>query len=96
MTSPQGNIAGLEAGGQDALATTLHSVARFMRTVRLRSGILLACLVVSGILGAIYYITAPRIYQSTASLYVVKMDSVTEDRAREQAIRLAACPPSAD
>ena len=51
-----------------------------MRTVRLRSGILLACLVVSSILGAVYYSTAPRIYQSSASLYVVKMDSVTEDR----------------
>ena len=50
-----------------------------MRTVRLRSGILLACLVVSSILGAVYYSTAPRIYQSSASLYVVKMDSVTED-----------------
>ena len=82
MTSPQANMTGLEAAGQDALATTLHSVARFMRTVRLRSGILLACLVVSGIMGAAYYSTAPRIYQSSASLYVVKKDSVTEERVQ--------------
>ena len=83
MTMSQGQIAGMEAGGHDALATTLHSIARFLRTVRLRSSILLACLVTSGILGALYYVTAPRVYQSNASLYVMKVGSgITEESMR--------------
>ena len=44
---------------------------------------LLACLVTSGILGALYYVTAPRIYQSNASLYVMKVGSgITEESMR--------------
>ena len=78
MTSSYGQ-AGIDAGGQDALATTLHSVARFLRTVRLRSGILLMSLVTACVLGTLYYITAPRIFQATASLYVVKMAGVSQD-----------------
>jgi succinoglycan biosynthesis transport protein ExoP len=73
MTIPQTQTGSLESGSQDALATTLHSFVRFLRTVRLRSGILLACLVVAGVLGAVYYATAARIYESNASLYIVQV-----------------------
>jgi len=66
--------------GQNAAATTLHLIFRFLRTVRLRKGILVAALVMSTILGMTYYITAERIYESTASLYVVRKGSgVTAD-----------------
>lgn len=82
MNTPYGQAAGTGAGGQDALATTLHSVVRFMRTVRLRSHILLLSLLVAGILGALYYVTAPRIYQSSASLYVQKRGGVSGDQMR--------------
>jgi len=80
MTTPTGQTGSIEGSSPDALATTLHSVVRFLRTVRLRSGILLACLVASGVLGAIYYVTAARIYESSASLYIVQVGAgVTQD-----------------
>ena len=65
---------------QNAAATTLHLIFRFLRTVRLRSGILVASLIVAGIAGAVYYITAQRIFESSASLYIVTIGTgVTED-----------------
>lgn len=79
MSTQYGQAAGTGAGGQDALATTLHSVVSFMRTVRLRSNILLLSLLVSAVLGALYYVTAPRVYQSRASLYVQKAGGVSLD-----------------
>jgi capsular exopolysaccharide synthesis family protein len=79
MTVPH-NTLGVDNGGQDALATSFHAVFRFLRTVRLRSGILLMSVVVAGIAGTFYYVTAPRIYQSTASLYISRVGaSVTDD-----------------
>ncbi len=65
---------------QNAAATTLHMIFRFLRTVRMRSGILVASLVVSVIAGAAYYITAQRIFQSSASLLIVRIGTgVTDD-----------------
>ncbi|MFM7837506.1 MAG: Wzz/FepE/Etk N-terminal domain-containing protein, partial [Planctomycetaceae bacterium] len=72
--------------GGNAAATTLHLLFRFLRTVRLRKGILVASLVMSTILGMTYYITAERIYESTASLYVVRKGSgVTSDATSNSA-----------
>ena len=64
MSTAQDQLGGINVAGQDALATTLHSLARFLRTVRHRSGIMLASIVVCGVLGAAYYVTAPRIYRA--------------------------------
>ncbi|MFO0429240.1 MAG: hypothetical protein ACK526_21925, partial [Planctomyces sp.] len=65
---------------QHGAATTLHAVFRFLRTVRMRSGILVVSLVISCIAGAVYYVTAERRYQSNASLHIVRVGSgVTED-----------------
>jgi uncharacterized protein involved in exopolysaccharide biosynthesis len=67
---------------QNAAATTLHLIFRFLRTVRLRSGILVASLILAGIAGAAYYITAERIYESRASLLIVRIGTgVTEENS---------------
>ena len=65
---------------QNAAATTLHLIFRFLRTVRIRSGILVASLVVAIIAGTAHYITAQRIFQSNASLLIVRIGTgVTEE-----------------
>ncbi|MEJ7594825.1 MAG: hypothetical protein WKF77_25145 [Planctomycetaceae bacterium] len=80
MSGPENHIPGMQEHGQNTAASTLHLMFRFLRTVRLRSGILVASLVVSCIAGAAYFITAHRIYQSNASLYIVrKGGNVTEE-----------------
>ena len=80
MSGPENHIPGMQEQGQNTAASTLHLMFRFLRTVRLRSGILVASLVVSCIAGAAYFITAQRIYQSDASLYIVRMGgNVTEE-----------------
>ena len=80
MSGPENQILGMQEQGQNTAASTLHLMFRFLRTVRLRSGILVATLVISSIAGATYFITAQRIYQSNASLYIVrKGGNVTEE-----------------
>ena len=49
---------------------TLRSVLRFLSVVRRRKGIMIITLLVSGILGAIYYQKATPIYQASSSLLV--------------------------
>lgn len=85
MTDQDRILAGSQ-DGTNAAATTLHLLFRFLRTVRFRKGILVASLVMSTILGMTYYITAERIYESTASLYVVRKGSgVTSDATSNSA-----------
>ena len=79
MSVTDNDILNMHDHGQNSAASTLHLMFRFLRTVRLRSGILVACLIVSCIGGAAYFITATRIYQSEASLYIVRLGGdVTE------------------
>ena len=79
MSEPDRILAGMQ-DSKNAAATTLHLIFRFLRTVKLRSGILVASMVISAILGVSYYITAERIYESTASLYIVRKGAgVTQD-----------------
>ena len=69
--------------GHGGAATTLHTVFRFLRTVRLRSGILLTALIAAGICSAAYYVTAERRYESRAQLHIVRKGSgVTEDAGK--------------
>jgi len=85
-----------QGGGaeHDALATSLHALVRFLRTVRLRSGVLLICIVVACIGGALYYVTAPRIYQSTASLYISKLGKGLNDDGGQGAGNLSRDMPT--
>ena len=79
MSVTDNDILNMHEHGQNSAASTLHLIFRFLRTVRLRSGILVACLIVSCIGGAVYFITAQRIYESEASLYIVRLGGdVTE------------------
>ena len=74
------NLLMMQQLGQHSAATTLHSVFRFLRTVRMRSGILLASIVAVGLCGAAYYVIAERRYESTAQLHIVRKGSgVTEE-----------------
>ena len=80
MSGPENPGLGIQEHGQNTVATSLHLMLRFLRTVRMRSGILVATLMISCIAGAAYFITAQRIYQSNASLYIVrKGGNVTEE-----------------
>jgi len=73
VTAPEPTIA-LATQGE---VNPLYELVRFLRSVRYRKGTILAALAVSCILGALYYLTAPRIYESTASLLVLQIGSDT-------------------
>ena len=47
-------------------ANGLQMIVRFLRIIRLRKGVLAVCLVVAGVLGLLYFVTAPRYYDSKA------------------------------
>lgn len=55
-----------------ASAHLVHSAMRFGRTLVLRKHILLAVLIATCLLGAVYYFTAPRIFRATATLLVLQ------------------------
>ena len=72
MSGAENHGPGIQEYGQNTVASSLHLMFRFLRTVRMRRGILVTTLVISCIAGAAYFITAQRIYQSNASLYIVR------------------------
>ena len=51
----------------------LHTAFRFMRTVRMRKGVMILCLFLSCSLGALYFTTATRMYESKADLLVLQL-----------------------
>lgn len=64
---------GLPSDADATMRTNLvHSIWYFLRIVRLRRGVMVACVVVALLLGALYYATAHRRYQSRASLLVLQ------------------------
>ncbi|MEZ6061874.1 MAG: polysaccharide biosynthesis tyrosine autokinase [Planctomycetaceae bacterium] len=91
MTTNPGQAGGVE---QDALASSLHALVRFLRTVRLRSGVLLTSILVACILGTLYYVTAPRIYQSNASLYISRLGKGIDDDGGQAAGNLTRDMPT--
>ena len=84
MSVTDNDILSMQEHGQNSAASTLHLMFRFLRTVRLRSGILVASLVVACIGGAAYFITAQRVYQSNASLYIVRKGGNVTDEAQNK------------
>ena len=50
----------------------LQAALRFARVVRFRGHVVIVALVVSGLLAALYYATAARVYESKASLLVLQ------------------------
>ncbi len=55
-----------------SLTHSIQAAVRFARIVLYRKEILIVALVISGLLGGLYYATATRIYQSKASLLVLQ------------------------
>lgn len=53
----------------------LTEVFRFLQVVKLRRNVLLVCLAAAGVLGAIYYLTTPKIYESAAEVLVLQIGS---------------------
>ena len=57
--------------------STAHAFARLMRfcyALRMRKGVVIACLLVSGLLCGTYYVTQPPVYESQAELLVLQIE----------------------
>ena len=61
----------------------LRTVARFLRTVRYRKGIMVSCFLVSCMLGLLYYATATRYYASKAELLVLQTGQGVMDTSQQ-------------
>ena len=70
-TNQSGEPLGMSrAPGQPTTADLVRSIVRFLRTLRYHKSHLIISLAIVGSLGTLYYLTATRIYQATASLLV--------------------------
>lgn len=58
--------------GTLAAADALHALLRFLRILRYRISYLITSLTVAALLGALYYFTATRVYEASASLLVTQ------------------------
>ncbi|MDA0831648.1 MAG: polysaccharide biosynthesis tyrosine autokinase [Planctomycetota bacterium] len=64
----------LSSGATESFApetTLIHQLLRFFRLASLRKGIIIACCAICTGLGALYYITATRMYLSQAQLMII-------------------------
>ena len=59
----------------------VYSVLRFLRVVRHRRAIVAVTLVIAGLLGAVYYATAERVYAAKARLLVQSQKENTWDES---------------
>ena len=50
----------------------IHGILRFLRVVRYRKAIVIVVLFAAGVLGALHYATATRLYESKASLLILQ------------------------
>ena len=62
----------------------VHGLMQFAIAVRHRKGVVIAALFVTGVLGALYYVTATRYYPSTATLLVLQSGSETNSASMKQ------------
>lgn len=56
--------------GAASAAQTLRAVMRFLWVLRRRSGLVVTCILVAALLGGLYYTTATRVYEASASLLI--------------------------
>lgn len=61
-----------ELDGSPSAVHLVHVITRFLRVAYYRKNIIIAAVVVAGVLGALYYATATRIYQADAELLVLQ------------------------
>lgn len=69
MDSRDGKIDEPTVGGQPA-SHLVHGVIHFLRIARLRKNVLYTSLAIAGLLGALYYASATRIYEAKATLLI--------------------------
>ncbi len=50
----------------------VHTLMHFLRVVRYRKKVVALCVIASMTLGAIYYLTATRYYESSAGIFVMQ------------------------
>jgi len=66
-------------------AATLTRIVRFLHVVRIRKGLLCGAIFIAALLGGLYFATAPRLFESSARLYVLQTGSnVLEEGAETQ------------
>jgi capsular exopolysaccharide synthesis family protein len=82
MTDPAATVA--DSGTASHSQHAVYACARFLRVLRHRKHIVVACLLVTALLGAIYYAMAERVYQADASLWVVHHDPEKWNAASHQ------------
>lgn len=58
--------------GTRSSQTAVHALFRFLRAARYRKKYIITALLVAGMLGALYYLTATRIYEGNATLLVTQ------------------------
>ena len=95
MTSEQTSVGGeLERTPTHLVQALLH----FLRVVRYRQSVVVTALVVSVLLGILYYATATRLFQSKASLLVLQTGADVTSTAMSPRIssllRMIIVPPS--
>ena len=68
-----------EVAGADVIATStpsqtnvFASILRFLHLVRMRRGVIIGWMLVCLVIGAIFYAVAPRLYDSTAQIFVIR------------------------
>ena len=64
-----------ELHGADTSTDAVQAAAHFLRVAYYRRAYIITCLVIAGLLGALYYQTATRIYQASASLLITQTGS---------------------
>ncbi|HTU23919.1 MAG TPA: polysaccharide biosynthesis tyrosine autokinase [Pirellulales bacterium] len=74
-------------------AQFVQSCVHFLRVVRYRQMVLIACLVIAGLLGGMYYSTTPRLYQAKASLLVLQTGAeITNTTMTAEGVRQGLMP----
>jgi len=58
--------------GDASMTQTLHAAFRFLRVLRYHKAYIITSLLVAALLGGLYYLTATRIYEASASLLVTQ------------------------
>ena len=92
MEPQQDNQQPQQASGAPAGINGLHLLMRFLRTVRLRKHILFGTLVVTCALGLVYFMTATRLYESSAEMFVIQADSKTDEENHDSSSARSSMP----
>jgi len=82
------------AGGDPSSAMLAQNLLRFLMAVRYRKKVVAMTLVVAALLGALYYVTTPRLYSSKAAILVTQVgrDQLNTSMTGEESLRRNTMP----